>query len=311
MWRLLGYVRDVFREDFSLRVYLPFAALVAACIFVNYRYDFEWRAIVRLRDPLLQVPAYLAFFAFPWGTAMLIGLADRRDRPAVPWGRVLGLAALGLLVLAVDGSVYLNDLLRRAGIVRLDGWARACAQNANSLLTVLLPLALAYRHLTRRDTGFFGLAGPVPDLGAYLQLVALMAPLTLAASFLQDFRDTYPIAPVALLAHDGPWTGTGWLALFEICYGWDFLATELVFRGFFVVLLARYLGRRCLLPMVAAYAFLHFGKPLGEAVASVFGGYALGAIALRSGRIWGGVAAHVGLAWLMELFGYLQLAARG
>jgi len=58
--------------------------------------------------------------------------------------------------------------------------------------------------------------------------------------------------------------------------------------------------------MVAAYAVLHFGKPLGESIGSIFGGYILGIIALYSRNIWGGVFVHGGIALLMEIFAFLQ-----
>jgi len=51
---------------------------------------------------------------------------------------------------------------------------------------------------------------------------------------------------------------------------------------------------------------LHFGKPIGEAISSIFGGYVLGVIALNTKSIVGGSIVHIGVAWLMELFAYLQ-----
>lgn len=58
--------------------------------------------------------------------------------------------------------------------------------------------------------------------------------------------------------------------------------------------------------MVATYAFLHFGKPMTEAISSVFGGYILGIIFLYNRNVWGGVIIHMGVAWVLELFGYLR-----
>jgi membrane protease YdiL (CAAX protease family) len=81
---------------------------------------------------------------------------------------------------------------------------------------------------------------------------------------------------------------------------------ELAFRGFLVIGMARWLGTRAVLPMAVMYCVLHFGKPMGEAIASFFGGYILGVLALRSRSIWGGVVVHLGLAWMMEFAAYLQ-----
>jgi membrane protease YdiL (CAAX protease family) len=93
----------------------------------------------------------------------------------------------------------------------------------------------------------------------------------------------------------------------RLMYGYDFIPTELLFRGFMIIGMAHLLGRGALLPMVVCYATLHFGKPLGETIGSVFGGYILGVIALRSRSIWGGMFVHIGIAWAMELAAWIQL----
>jgi membrane protease YdiL (CAAX protease family) len=46
---------------------------------------------------------------------------------------------------------------------------------------------------------------------------------------------------------------------------------------------------------------VHFGKPLPEVLGAVVAGLVLGAMALRTRSIWGGVAVHLGVAWTMDL----------
>ena len=53
------------------------------------------------------------------------------------------------------------------------------------------------------------------------------------------------------------------------------------------------------------YCTIHFGKPLGECISSFFGGLLLGIITFHTSAIWGGLIVHLGIAWLMELGGYL------
>jgi len=93
--------------------------------------------------------------------------------------------------------------------------------------------------------------------------------------------------------------------IFELLYGADFLNVELLFRGFFVVGMAQILGKHAVMPMVIIYCFLHFGKPAGEAISSIFGGYILGIIALNTRSVWGGIIIHVGVAWMMEAAAYV------
>ena len=96
--------------------------------------------------------------------------------------------------------------------------------------------------------------------------------------------------------------------IYEIAYGLNFISVELFFRGFLVVGLMSLLGRKAVLAMVAAYCFLHFGKPAGEAISSIFGGFILGVVAYETKSIWGGVIIHVGIAWSMEIVATIQHA---
>lgn len=69
---------------------------------------------------------------------------------------------------------------------------------------------------------------------------------------------------------------------------------------------SKLIGKNVVLPMVATYVVLHFGKPMGESISSAFGGYILGIIALYSRNIWGGVFVHGGMAFFMEVFAFMK-----
>jgi hypothetical protein len=92
---------------------------------------------------------------------------------------------------------------------------------------------------------------------------------------------------------------------FEAGYGSDFFTIEFFFRGFVVIAFARYAGKHAILPMAAFYCSIHFGKPLFECITSYFGGIALGVVVYNTRSIWGGLIVHLGIAWLMELAGYI------
>ena len=98
----------------------------------------------------------------------------------------------------------------------------------------------------------------------------------------------------------------GWYKLlFELSYGSDFFTIELFFRGFLVLAFARWAGRDAILPMALFYCTIHFGKPVGECISSYFGGIILGVVILNTRSLFGGLLVHLGIAWLMELGGYL------
>lgn len=139
----------------------------------------------------------------------------------------------------------------------------------------------------------------------YFLLVACLLPLIALASTQPDFLAVYPklknVAGIDKYAHPS-WP---WKLLYELSYGIDFLGIELFFRGLLIVSIVRYAGDSVVLPMAAFYCTIHFGKPLGECISSFFGGLILGVLASRTRSILGGLIVHLGLAWLMELGGWL------
>ena len=64
-------------------------------------------------------------------------------------------------------------------------------------------------------------------------------------------------------------------------------------------------GKHCIIPVACFYCTIHFGKPMGEAISSFFGGMLLGIVSFNTGSIWGGLMVHLGIAWLMEIGGWI------
>ena len=77
------------------------------------------------------------------------------------------------------------------------------------------------------------------------------------------------------------------------------------FRGFLVLAFMKWVGEDAILPMAVFYCTIHFGKPIGECISSFFGGLLLGIITFNTRSIIGGLIVHLGIAWLMELGGYI------
>ena len=98
--------------------------------------------------------------------------------------------------------------------------------------------------------------------------------------------------------------------VFQLCYGSDFVFVEFFFRGFMVLGFTRLLGIRAIIPMVVVYALIHFEKPLLEALSSIIGGLVLGVISYRTKSIYGGIILHLGIAYMMEIAGTLQMLVR-
>lgn len=170
-------------------------------------------------------------------------------------------------------------------------------------LVVLVPLVILYKILPAQSS-FWGMTLRDVRWRPYCLMLALMVPLIIFASTQADFLNAYPrLKQVAFIE---PYTGNllGYQLLYEISYGIDFITIELFFRGFLVFAFIRYAGPAALLPMATFYCSIHFGKPLFECISSFFGGLILGIIAHRTQSIVGGLAVHLGIAWMMEIGGY-------
>ena len=175
-----------------------------------------------------------------------------------------------------------------------------------SLVFYFVPLVLMKLMVDRKTEGLYGLSLNTKYLKGYFTFFVLLLPFLVLASYSADFQFAYP--------QFKPWFYEGVLglkswestALFEISYAIDFIMTELLFRGALVIGMVGILGRGAVLPMVAMYVVIHFGKPPVETISSLFGGYVLGALAYQTRHIWGGVIVHVFIALTMEIIGFFQ-----
>ena len=138
----------------------------------------------------------------------------------------------------------------------------------------------------------------------YLLMLLIMVPLIAAASTQPDFLAMYPkMKSIHFLS--GGNDRSFYKFLYELSYGSDFIGIELFFRGFLILAFIKYAGKHAILPMAMFYCTIHFGKPLAECISSFFGGIILGVVTYHTRTIWGGLIVHLGIAWLMELGGYL------
>jgi hypothetical protein len=137
-------------------------------------------------------------------------------------------------------------------------------------------------------------------------MVLLVFPLVLAASFRIDFLLAYPVFKPWLYEPAFGLNRWQMAIIFELIYGSSIVMCELLFRGAFTLGMKPLPDAQVLLPMTATYVFMHFNKPSPEAIGSVFAGYLLGVIALRTKNIWAGSIVHVGTAYVMDITAYIQ-----
>lgn len=307
MKKFVAYFRDFLRHHWDWRLYLATFALVGLGVWLNFQYDFE-RTYIGYRS-WAAVGGFFLLQSLPFYLVVGLQCYFKQDYRVLGNATFWWLTALGFFLLAFSrGFPYTMDLAR---LFPQDVYyfAARCLMKGKRLFLLVLPLYLLYRLTHRRfgyDVHFYGLTTREAKVRPYVILLLCMVPLIYLASLDPSFTRAYPKyhglgAPAALGV---PEYVT--VMIYEAVYGIGFIAIELFFRGFLVIGLAFLLGKDVILPMAATYVFLHFGKPMGEAISSFFGGYILGVIALYSGNIWGGVFVHVGIAWLMELAAWWQ-----
>ena len=301
-----------FCQDFNLWAY-AWTVLVVACS-VALMYGTAWGREFELGlRPLGSVYANHALrYAGIYFLVAVPSLLLRRRHAALRSAAFYGKALLLLLMLsfadafswraALDFSDYSS--LERSYLFKVMWRMRN--------LTFMLPLLVALRlFFDKKVKGLYGLCRGRHHVKAYLWLYVGVIPLLIFASLTDDFLSYYPSYK--------PWFfgdvfgRPAWLnaLLFEAVYMSDFVMVELFFRGALVIGMAAALGRSAVLPMAAAYVALHFGKPALEAIAALFGGYFLGALAFQTRHIWGGVIIHMGIALLIELLRFFEHYALG
>lgn len=304
LWRDL---RDHIRADFRPDLYVTTALWLGLLLSVNYYFDVEDSYIDSFQDdprwPLLYFLLYAtAYYGSVW-------LWTHFHRRSDVWrNRDFWLRSGTALIFY---SIYAGFYGHVAWSQQLFGgqvfvFLYYCLRNLQSLLTIVLPLYLFYKFADRQPTNFYGMAPKRKGLMLHGLMLALMIPLITLASFQPDFLASYPTYKDTNANEFFGVPERVTALVYELCYGWDFVPTELLFRGFLVIGMARVLGRGAILPMVVWYCAIHFGRPLGETISSVFGGYLLGVLALSTRSIWGGLLIHIGIAWGMEIAAFLQ-----
>jgi hypothetical protein len=309
MKKIIGYLRDFHKGYFNWPLYIVFALFVTLLIAVNYKFDFEDSYIDSFYGEYIRIAMYFAIHALGfYGVLFIIWIFDKNK---VKFSLSFWIKSLiGFAILGCDRAIFpmiSNPILDNVPFDTYRFYFKLLF-NTYGLVTICVSLLLMKFIFDRNeDFGIYGLTFKKVDFKPYYIMLLIMIPIVFIATYLPDFLDYYPTykrAGGARFAQFYGFSENYSKLIYESVYLIDFLNTELFFRGFLVIGLAKMLGKNVVLPMAATYAVLHFGKPMGETISSVFGGYILGIIALYSKNIWGGVFIHGGIAFFMELFAF-------
>ncbi len=321
MRKIISSLRQFLKEDFHWATYSLTFLFLGICLTLNYMYGLTDKWIYFQPNNLMKLLRWTAFMGIPY--LVVIGLQAVFQTPAngLKKAGFWGMLVLALMMVSVTAWFpWHKPLAKELFPKELFRWGVLVLWNLKRFAFMLAPLLLFWFFVDRkpkivpalyaqdenRYNEFYGLFTRPKGLGVYFLMLLIVLPLVILASFQPDFLKVYPqyfAGPAEAKIGVSPWLTGG---IFEFVYLADFALVELVFRGFLIIGFVRWLGPRTVLPMAAMYCFLHFGKPAGEAVASIFGGYILGVVAYYSRSIWGGIVVHMGVAAMMETAAYIQ-----
>ena len=174
-----------------------------------------------------------------------------------------------------------------------------------SALLYFLPLVLFYLKFPNPQKDHFGLSNKLFDVKPYIIMWLIMIPLITWAATQQDFLNAYPRYKSYNVHIITGWDEKWLIGLFELGYGLNFVGLEFFFRVFLVLSMAHFIGSGAIYPMVSLYCLFHFGKPMAECISSIFGGFVLGIFAYNTRSIYGGIAIHLGVAFMMEIAAFI------
>jgi hypothetical protein len=297
MKKIVRHVRDYFVEV-DKRILFLSVVFVAAFIFVNYYFHLNKNiyGLARAERYLGWYLVFLLAFSFAY---ILLALFRRSSFQGDKSFLALLLVAPAIFSWKMVGDIALQlspDPLTNTYWNHVIYWPLKLAGVSIMLLVIW--------KLMKEAQPFYGWSMKNFTARPYLLMLLIMIPLIAVASTQPDFLATYPklkdISFFAKVNNSGLYK-----LLYELSYGSDFITIELFFRGFLVLAFVKWFGKDAILPMACFYCTIHFGKPLGECISSFFGGLILGIITYHTRTIFGGLMVHLGIAWMMELGGYL------
>ena len=301
MKEIFTFLSNYFRAC-DKRVLLITSILVATLISINYTIGIE-RNIKSYPEVTIRILGFFLLYSFVFIFVYGIQFYFEKWIP-MHYGRFFLLLILCPLLFALKIAINPGALLVPEWMKQpwYSYWTMVLNWPAKGLI-VLIGIFLIWKSN--------GYPGPAAGMNRqfkwkpYLLLLLCVIPLIAFAATQTDFQHTYPKLKNISLVY--PYTSTDgfFQLLYEISYGLDFFTIEVFFRGLLVLGFIRYAGIHSIIPMAAFYCTIHFGKPMFECITSFAGGILLGAIVYHTRSIWGGLVVHLGLAWMMELAGFL------
>jgi membrane protease YdiL (CAAX protease family) len=304
---VVKYIRAFYIKEFSPVYFLLVVLLMGVLVYFNYWHHLERRYAAGGSSSswLRSFLGYYFMYLTPFAAAFILQLFFYKDCTYWhnPWFWILLLLAPAFFSFRINFHLHEKIIEKFFEGDELRYWLK-CLGWIIRVLVLLLFVFITWLIKDLNTQPFYGSAA-LNNEKAYLLMLLCMVPLIALASTQNDFLHMYP--KVKFLAQLHLNHKTARYAFYELCYGFDFISIEFFFRGFLILAFAKICGTHCIIPAACFYCSIHFGKPMGEAISSFWGGLLLGIVSYNTGSIWGGLIVHLGIAWLMELGGWMGM----
>jgi len=307
MQEIFNYIKAYVLENFDLRLYSGTAIWLLIIFTINYSLNFEDDYVDRIRTYGNRAIGHFLFQFIPFIVPVFfIAIVQKLDvlKSKEFWIKVL----VAFLFLGLYRAVNLYPAICKITPLKGCIFQYKVLIKYVRLVMLFIPLLIFYRLDKKHLRSFYGLSFKWKSIKMYFPLLGIMAFLIIFACFFDQIQKYYPLyirsggKAFAKLNNLPQWVP---LLIYESSYLFNFISIEFFFRGFLILSLARLFGPQIVLPAVCLYATIHFGKPFLEAFSSIFGGYILCVLTLKTENIWGGIFVHAGIAGMMELFAWL------
>jgi membrane protease YdiL (CAAX protease family) len=300
---IIKYLKEFYYKEFNLYYFIAIVILLSTLIYLNYWHGLEAKYVNGSKNKFNNFFTYYLLYLIPFATAFLLQLIFYKELAYFkqPWFWIIILLAPAFFSFRVNFNFH-QQFIQQNYSGSQQVYLLKCANWIIKVFVVLIPVVVIWFLKDKSNQPFYGTAA-LQSVKPYLIMLLIMVPLIAWASTQKDFLNTYPKAKFITLTiyNNQPWR----YIFYELCYGFDFVSIEFFFRGFLILALLQICGTHCIIPVACFYCTIHFGKPMAEAISSFFGGMLLGIISFNTSSIWGGLIVHLGIAWMMELGGWV------
>lgn len=171
-------------------------------------------------------------------------------------------------------------------------------------LTLFIFSALIIKFVFKEKLSDFGLRFGDIKAGLWFSLVFLLVMVFIIwfISATPEFSEKYTL----LNSAKDSW---GVFLVFEIGMLVYMIAWEFIWRGFMLFGLEKKFGYYSVLIQMIPFVILHNGKPFLETFGAIFGGIALGILALRTRSVYYCIIIHIGVMYSIDVISTLRFRA--